>query len=244
MGDIHGNSRRFDSLIEKLDLQPEDTLYVLGDVIDRYPDGIRLLRRLMAMPQAHLILGNHEYMMLQAIDPGFAEWYGKLGLDGDACLQRWYRNGGNVTHAHLKRLRKSAREVIFRYLRALPLFIDLEVNGKMYKLVHAAHGAWFDPAVDTRYHTPTEYAVWKRLEAGEFPKTPYHVIFGHTGTYHYTGSEHLFIWHGTGQTGVDCGCGYPDPPLPGSPHYGRLACLRLEDGKEFYSDETDSDLYV
>lgn len=44
MSDIHGNRRRFESVMKQIDLQPEDTLYVLGDVIDRYPDGIRILR--------------------------------------------------------------------------------------------------------------------------------------------------------------------------------------------------------
>ena len=47
MSDIHGNAARFNSIMKQIDLQPEDTLYVLGDVIDRYPDGIRLLRHLM-----------------------------------------------------------------------------------------------------------------------------------------------------------------------------------------------------
>ena len=48
MSDIHGNMRRFNSVMEKINLQPEDTLYILGDVIDRHPDGIRILRRIMA----------------------------------------------------------------------------------------------------------------------------------------------------------------------------------------------------
>ena len=39
LSDIHGNTRRFDSVMAQIDLRPEDTLYVLGDVIDRYPDG-------------------------------------------------------------------------------------------------------------------------------------------------------------------------------------------------------------
>lgn len=43
LSDIHGNRQRFDSIMEQIALQPEDTLYVLGDVIDRYPDGIRIL---------------------------------------------------------------------------------------------------------------------------------------------------------------------------------------------------------
>lgn len=38
MSDIHGQKRRFDSVMKQINLQPEDTLYVLGDVIDRNPD--------------------------------------------------------------------------------------------------------------------------------------------------------------------------------------------------------------
>ena len=53
MGDIHGNMRRFLSVLKQIDLQPEDRLYVLGDVVDRHPDGIRILQKLMAMPNAH-----------------------------------------------------------------------------------------------------------------------------------------------------------------------------------------------
>ena len=67
MSDIHGNERRFNSIMKQIDLRPEDTLYVLGDVVDRHPGGIRILRRIMAMPNAKMILGNHEYMMLRAL---------------------------------------------------------------------------------------------------------------------------------------------------------------------------------
>ena len=45
LSDIHGQMRRFQSVMKQINLQPEDTLYVLGDVIDRYPDGIKILRQ-------------------------------------------------------------------------------------------------------------------------------------------------------------------------------------------------------
>ena len=67
LSDIHGQKRRFDSILKQIDLRPADTLYVLGDVIDRYPHGIKILRQLMSMPNAKLILGNHERMMLDAL---------------------------------------------------------------------------------------------------------------------------------------------------------------------------------
>ena len=47
MSDIHGQKRRFDSVMKQINLQPEDTLYVLGDVIDRNPDGIKILRQII-----------------------------------------------------------------------------------------------------------------------------------------------------------------------------------------------------
>ena len=63
LSDIHGNMENFKSILKQIDLQPEDTLYVLGDVIDRYPDGIKIIRMIMAMPNVKMLLGNHEYMI-------------------------------------------------------------------------------------------------------------------------------------------------------------------------------------
>ena len=40
------------------------------------------------------------------------------------------------------------------------------------------------------------------------------------------------IYHGNSRIGVDCGCAYPE---------GRLACLRLDDMKEFYSEPEEND---
>ena len=68
MSDIHGNEKRFNSIMKQINLQECDTLYVLGDVVDRYYGGIRILRTLMKMPNVKMLLGNHEYMMLNAID--------------------------------------------------------------------------------------------------------------------------------------------------------------------------------
>ena len=69
MADIHGSLRRFNSIMRQINLQPEDKLYVIGDVIDRHPDGIPILLELMAMPNVVMLLGNHEYMMLETVDP-------------------------------------------------------------------------------------------------------------------------------------------------------------------------------
>ena len=93
LSDIHGNTRRFDSVMAQIDLRPEDTLYVLGDVIDRYPDGGRILRRLMGMPNVRMLLGNHEYMMLDALYDGWSEKPAPFShWTQEQRLYLWYEN--------------------------------------------------------------------------------------------------------------------------------------------------------
>lgn len=233
LSDIHGNQRRFASVMGQINLQPEDTLYVLGDVMDRHPGGIRILRRLMAMPNARLLLGNHEYMMLRALGKPRDDYED----DGNA-LAHWYRNGGKVTHDHFKRLRKTLRAEILDYLLALPLSYDVHLNGRHYKLVHGAP----EPAQvpDPTYPTPTHYAVWKRWEATDAPPEDYTLVFGHTPTRHYRDVAPMEVWFDENRIGIDCGSGYPEDESKPLAPYGRLACLRLDDGKVFYSEESVS----
>ena len=86
LSDIHGNERRFESVLKQICLQPEDTLYVLGDVIDRHPGGIRILRRIMPTPNAQMLLGNHEYMMLRALGCPYDDY-----ADDGRALEHRYR---------------------------------------------------------------------------------------------------------------------------------------------------------
>ena len=41
--------------------------------------------------------------------------------------------------------------------------------------------------------------------------------------------------YGNSMIGIDCGSGYPEEGKDSE--YGRLACLRLDDGEVFYSEE-------
>ena len=66
MSDIHGNRVKFDSIMEQIGLNAEDTLYVLGDIVDRGPDPIGILRQVMGMDNVKMLLGNHEHMMMQS----------------------------------------------------------------------------------------------------------------------------------------------------------------------------------
>jgi serine/threonine protein phosphatase 1 len=87
IGDIHGCRVALDTLLAALALGSDDTLVVLGDAIDRGPDSRGVLERLLAVREVCRlvpILGNHEQMLLEAID-------------GRIPLQDWLMHGGAET---------------------------------------------------------------------------------------------------------------------------------------------------
>ncbi len=231
-GDIHGNMRRFRSLMKKIDLKPEDTLYVLGDVMDRFPDGYRILKELMNMPNVRILLGNHEYMLLDAIatEYSFLDFYLK---NQRKC--RWYRNGGRVTEISFNHVPKARRAEIFDFLRSLPLFYDVTVNGRTFRLIHGGDPDSYGDDHSGKWRDRTEYSVWYRICGDEDWRDDRTYVFGHTHTSRYQNDDPLSIWHSPDGRfiGMDCGCGLPEDGCYGN---GRLACLRLDDMAEFYSE--------
>ena len=227
LSDIHGNMRRWHGIMEQIDLRPEDVLCVLGDVIDRFPDGIAILMELMAMPNAKLLLGNHEDMMLSAltmrVDPDDL-WSVRMRRE---ALSRWYYNSGRVTHDAMDRLSGAERREIFAFLRGLPLEYRVMVNGTDYLLVHGAPRELCPEGEDQR-----DFAIWERMSPDAELPEGVTVIFGHTPTLDYQPDNPLKIWYGECMIGIDCGSGFPK----GSEEQGRLACLRLEDMREFYAE--------
>jgi len=209
ISDIHGEFDRYLDMLKLICLEPEDTLYVLGDCIDRFPNGVDVLEDMMTRPNVRLIRGNHEEMCLAALGPD-----NMLG-----ARQLWQSNGGSATRRDLLYRRGSAeRAAILRYLRAAPDHVDVEVKGRRFHLVHGFPGA------DS--HT----RLWGRPEANTPAPIPgVTVIVGHTPTAYLQNlpGQPLRIWHGDGIIDIDCGCG-------NHTDLRRLACLRLDDMKEFY----------
>ena len=219
--DLHGEYDRFQKLLSRIGFLDADTLYILGDVVDRGgAGGVDILLDVMERPNAVMLLGNHEAMCLKAMDHP----------DDLRAAGHWRRNGGQVTCDALFRLDPQRRERALDFLRGLPDHLDLEVGGRRFHLVHGF------PA-DNTYDR-----VW--LRPGPGAVTPFPdgrtVVAGHTPVCelweHDRESEyfrrldggHLRIFHGRGYIDLDCACGYDIPQR-------RLACLRLEDMAEFYT---------
>ena len=89
--DIHGCYEQFIRLLHKISFSQDDTLYILGDIIDRGPDSVDMIRWVMqAPPNVHFMLGNHEQMML---DDTHGD-YRTMRIEHDST---WDINGGAET---------------------------------------------------------------------------------------------------------------------------------------------------
>jgi len=66
IGDVQGCDEALARLLTHIDFSPSrDTIYLLGDLVNRGPDNVGVLRRLMALgSSAQCILGNHDLHLL------------------------------------------------------------------------------------------------------------------------------------------------------------------------------------
>lgn len=224
VADIHGRADRFHEILDNIHFSDSDQLYILGDVIDRNPDGLIILCEIMSADNMHMLLGNHEYMMINAIDdPGYQinQWFTNLDL--------WYLNGGAVTEMAYNELNAEKQNEIIEYIKKLPLNIETICNGKQYLLVHGSPASKYKEGVG-QYVDKTEYAVWNRFDpqADEFDPD-ITLICGHTPTIHLSPKKPMEVFHSSNIWYIDCGCAYP------TSEGGRLACLCLETGCVCYS---------
>lgn len=182
--DLHGYSLdNFKDFLNKVGFCDEDFLYILGDVIDRGPDGIKLLRWMMLQPNVQLILGNHESMMLACdflFDEITEDSISKLTGTKLNIYQTWVSNSGQVTLDALSAVRNNEIQYILEYLREAPLYETITVNDRDFVLVHSGLGGFKKDKKLSEY-SPTDL-LWTRptLYTDYFDDVT--VIFGHTPT--------------------------------------------------------------
>lgn len=227
--DLHGYSLdKFKAFLNKIGFCEDDFLYIIGDVIDRGKDGIKILKWLMSMYNAQLFLGNHEQMML---DSSFVfEEITDASIDNLTAAQltaysMWVANSGQPTIDALAATRQREIKYILEYLQEAPLYETVTANGRDFILTHSGLGN-FSPDKKLSDYTSDEL-LWNRPNIDQKYFDDITVVFGHTPTVHY-GEEHKGkILFTDSWIDVDVGAGLGLPP----------AILRLDDMKTFYCEE-------
>lgn len=244
MSDIHGNLKAFNNILNQISLTKNDDLYILGDVIDRKKDGIKLLQEIMEHDNWHMCLGNHEYMMMNAlgypldpIDPN------EGNIDTEEAMKLWIDNGANPTIDALSKIEQSSYMKIINFISQLPIEYDVEVSGKKFKLCHSASEDMYEIVKDFESHKKKEFCVWDRTytDTDIIEDQDYIRVFGHTPTINMIKYvKKASIYFGEFNTiGIDCGAAFEiDPELPNTGDqyaFARLGCIRLDDFRCYYS---------
>ncbi len=132
VSDIHGQYNLFLKGLDEINFSEKDYLWCLGDAIDRGPDGIMLLQHIMIHDNMDLLIGNHELMMLDALDQSGES----LCDERDNYL--WLEaNGGRITFDNYKELSKEERWKLLEWMKSRYVIKTIEVSGRRFCLTHS-----------------------------------------------------------------------------------------------------------
>lgn len=227
VSDLHGSYDKFQRLLGEINFTDRDFMYVLGDIVDYGDKSIELLCDLSMRSNIVSIVGDHDFRAVRLLSR-----LNEMLTDGIrpdtsviAEMTEWMQDGGEKVMADFKELDADMREGVLEYFEDMSLYEELEVNGKKYLLVHAGI-ADFDENTPLEDYMPEDF-IFEPIDTRTELIKGVTVIAGHVPTYMMEGAENGKIYYGEGSVIIDCGAAFGEP----------LACLCLENGKEYYVND-------
>ena len=221
VSDLHGCYDKYIKLLERLNMTPNDSLYVLGDIVDRGSDGMKILPDLIKRKNIFSCRGNHDHCA-QILLRSFAMPNDGCFADGlEEAFGLWLSDGGSTTYDEFLKLDESNRYAVLNYLNSLPLFEKLTVEGRRFFLAHTVPEK--SRMLDFDNCRISDFIMGEP----EYEKVYFEdkiIVTGHTPTGfidpEYTGR----IWKGNNHIAIDCGAVFGNP----------LGCICLDTMEEIY----------
>ncbi len=125
--DVHGHSRALDRALERVSPCADDRIFCLGDMVDRGPDPVGVMRIVRSLPGVVALMGNHESLMASCVaDP-----------DDALAALNWGINGGNATSEALRALPGDQARELVDWAVGLPRAAATRVGERTFLLCHA-----------------------------------------------------------------------------------------------------------
>ena len=226
MGDLHGMLDRFCEMLDEIKFKNTDTLYILGDIVDKGADSIKLLQNLSYRSNVYPVMGNHEKTALDLLSclPEEAGQINPKDFDPETLAEilEWSKNGGASTISEFMKLSPDDKEGVIEYLEDMPPYEIAEVGGKIFVLAHAGI-ADFDPEKELDSYEPEAFYT----EGADYSRKYFDKIYlvtAHTPTEEIDPSYQDKIYVKNNHIAIECGAS----------DGGALACYCLDNGKEYY----------
>lgn len=227
MSDLHGCYDKYLQMLEKIKLNSEDTLYILGDIVDRGDDGVKILLDMMKRPNVVPMLGNHEYMaysVLKKFNVEITAYNYNSQLDAEAIqmYENWMFNGGIPTCHAFSKLDIPARDSVLEYLGEFELYEEIEVNGNKFVLVHGGLVGFEEDKELSEYDIHD--VIWGRCDYARQYYEDKYLVTGHTPTYNIDENYRGKIYRQNNHIAIDCGVIFGET----------LSCICLDTMEEVY----------
>ena len=212
ISDINGNYQKFKELMDNVLINDSDTLYILGDTVDFGDEPMELIEDISMRSNVYAVAGARDYLAARMLY-GFDKML-KGGGTPDASyiseMTEWVANGGQTTLDGFRALDADAREGVLDYLTEMTLYEETVIKGKTYILMSRGI-ANYDADTDLEDYEPEDFFA-DDAEAPQMEDAI--VVVG--GEVTKSGK----IERDGNVIRINCGA--------------KLACLCLENGKEFY----------
>ena len=227
MSDLHGQYEKYLKMLETISFSDDDTLYILGDIVDRGDHPIKILQDMCLRPNVYPIMGNHEQMaftMLRKLCVEITEnnYENHLKAEDFHLLSEWFINGGQTTLEEFRRLSPEQREDLFDYFDEFLCYDEFSLNGNEFVLVHGGLDD-FSPEKPLEDYEPSSL-LWTKTDYTKRYYQDKYLVTGHVPTETIDPAYDGKIYTKNGHIAIDCGAG----------HGNALGCIRLDDFKTFY----------
>lgn len=220
MSDLHGCYDLYIKMLEKIKFSDKDTLYILGDIVDRGPDGIKILQDIQKRHNVFPLRGNHDYSALRIFQK--IRYSREINDFIPECIM-WKLIGGEPTYKAFIALSEDEQIKIISGLTNSLIYDELEVNGKKFHLSHSVPNKKTMLAHANGHVPYTDYLAG----APEYDKIYFedkYIVTGHTPTIFIDPEYDGKIYIKNNHIAIDCGA-----------VFGRiLGCICLNDFKEYY----------
>lgn len=223
IGDIHGGYKALKQLLAKVELTAEDTLILLGDLVDGWSESYEVVEFLIEIEQTNsciFIKGNHDL-------------YCEYWLATGETNENWQQHGGMATISGYKDKSEDDKQRHISFFRRMKYY-HIDEQNRLF--VHAGFTSLHGPEKE---QSESNF-IWDRtllelalatddrlpINSPRYPKRLkhfYEIYIGHTPTQNY-GSEQPI--HATNLYDIDTGAAFK----------GRLTAMEI-DTKELWQSE-------